>query len=268
MTRLRAHVRAVAAALIAVTAAANGPGAPPQKPSAPLPGAAPAPPPAAVKDAPTRAWDELLRAHVSGGLVDYDGVARDRAKLDALLAHVASRPATREERERDLAFLIDAYNATVVASVLRHGRPAKVLDVKGFFDGEKHAIAGRSWTLNELETHIRKTYGDPRIHFALNCAARSCPPLRARAFSQVSLDATLSDLTRAFLDGDGVRVDAGKKQVVVSKLFEWYGTDFEAKEGSVTSYLKKWATEPSRKAALDAGYAIVFQDYDWTLNTK
>jgi hypothetical protein len=196
--------------------------------------------------------------------VDYAGFARDRARLDRVLAGVA------EAKEPDLALLLNAYNATVVASVLRHDRPARVTDVKGFFDGERHRIAREKLTLNELETRIRRRYHDPRIHFALNCAARSCPPLWGRAFEAPTLERTLDTLTRTFLDGSGVKVEPGGK-VAVSKLFEWYGEDFAAAGGpggSIEKFLLRWLTDPARRAAVAGGGTIAFQEYDWSLNAR
>jgi hypothetical protein len=138
--------------------------------------------------------------------------------------------------------------------------------VKGFFDGRKHAVAGESLTLNELENKVRDRFKDPRIHFALNCASKGCPPLLARAFQEQTLDADLDLLTRRFLDGPGVLPD-GEGAVKVTRLFEWYAQDFVAKEGSVEGYLRKWVREPSRKKALEgAKVAVRFQEYDWALN--
>jgi len=209
------------------------------------------------------AWDAILAAHVSVRGVNYDGIASERAALDRYLKVVAEASG-----ELGLAFYLNAYNATVVASILDHGRPAKVLDVKGFFKELKHPIAKRSLTLDELETDIRKTYKDPRVHFALNCAARSCPPLHGRAFVAKSVDQVLGELTSRFLNGGGVVLDEAKKALQVSRLLDWFKEDFIAKEGSVEQYLKRWVAEPRRKDALARGAAIEFQAYDWTLNRR
>ena len=208
------------------------------------------------------AWDALLRAHVSDSRVDYRGFAKERPALDAYRRSIAEASG-----ELDFASLLNGYNAAVVASVLDTGQPARVLDVKGFFKERKHVIAGRELTLDELETRIRSRFKDPRIHFALNCAAVSCPPLYERAFTPGNVDAVLSERTRRFLNGAGVVVDA-QRGLVVSSLFDWYKDDFIAKEGSVAAYLKRWVSEPGRRAALDAGRPILFQVYDWQLNRR
>lgn len=226
-------------------ASANGGKAATPKPSAPA----------------AATWDALLRAHVADGRVDYAGMARDRAKLADFLSSVA-----RANGAQDKAFYLNAYNGLVVAAILDHGQPARVTDVPGFFDKKTFMVAGKPMTLNDLENHVRKTWHDPRIHFALNCAAKDCPPLHNRAFIANTLDATLEQLTSRFLNDRGVRVIPASKTIAVTKLFDWYKDDFVAKEGSVSAYLKKWVTERTRKQALDSGFVVTFQEYDWRLN--
>lgn len=214
------------------------------------------------------AYDRLLRRHVSaaGGRVDYAGLAGERAALDGYLRAVAAAP--EPAGKAGLAFCLNAYNATVLAAVLDRGRPARVLDANGFFDGDRHRIAGRALTLNELETHIRTTYQDPRVHFALNCAARSCPPLPGRAFAAADLDRTLDELTARFLNGPGVQPDRQRRELRVTRLLDWYRQDFVADAGSVEGFLRRYLTDPARRAALLGGWKIVFLDYDWGLNRK
>ncbi len=208
------------------------------------------------------AWDALLRAHVSDGRVDYRSLAKDRRALDGY------RQTLAEARgELTLASLLNAYNAAVLASVLDAGQPARVLDVKGFFKERKHVIAGRQLTLDELETSIRSRFKDPRVHFALNCAAISCPPLYERAFTPENVDAILDERTRRFLNGSGVAVDP-ERGLVVSSLFDWFKDDFIGKEGSVAGYLERWVREPKRRAALEARRPITFGVYDWRLNAR
>jgi hypothetical protein len=209
-------------------------------------------------------YDKLLTKYVSGSRVDYEGIKAERSILDDYLKKVGSASG-----DLKMAFYLNAYNALVLAAILDNNQPAKVTDVKGFFDAKTHKVAGKTLTLNQLEDYIRSTYKDPRIHFALNCAARSCPPLYGKAFSDSNLESVLTTLTSTFLNGSGVKLDEAKKQIKVTKLMDWYGKDFVAKEGSVEAYLKKWVTDKTKKAALDAGgYAIAFQGYDWTLNKK
>ena len=210
--------------------------------------------------------DGLLRAHVSSGKVDYAALRTKQAELDAYLASVATASGTLP-----MGFYINAYNALVLDALLAEpSLPANVTDLKGFFDGKKYKVAGKEVTLNDLEGSIRTQYKDPRVHFAFNCGAKSCPPLPARAFPEdpAALAKMLDELTHAFLNGSGVKVDDGKKEVQVTRLMEWYAGDF----GDVGAYLRANVTDPTKaatlKAALDGGYTITFQAYDWRPNAK
>jgi hypothetical protein len=213
--------------------------------------------------------DAVLKKSVSSGRVDYAAVRASKAELDRYLQNVAS-----VSGEQKLGFYLDAYDGIVLDALAdQDPLPAKVTDVAGFFDAQKHTIAGNSWTLNDLETHIRAA-GDPRIHFALNCGARSCPPLQSSSFPEdpTALDVRLDLATSAFLNGSGVRIDDARREIAVSSLFDWYKADFEKKDGSVQAFLLKHVSDPAKaqalKTAFDAGYVLTYQSYDWTPNAK
>ncbi len=206
----------------------------------------------------------LLAAHVTDGRVDYRGFAQDSAKLDAWLVTVANAPA-----DQPLGFWIDAYNALVIDAILdARVMPPKITDVAGFFDVVQHPMAGRSWTLNQAETYARKSWGDPRVHFALNCGARSCPKLASTPYPDdvAALDARLESATVAFLGTrEGVFVDHEGRKIWVSKLFEWYAEDFKA---GVPAFISDHTGDPSVKKAIADGYALDYQGYNWIPNAR
>jgi hypothetical protein len=211
----------------------------------------------------------VLSKYVSGGKVDYEGLRGDRADLDAYIKSVGSASG-----DLSLAFYLNAYNALVLAALLDSGPalPTNVIDLKGFFDAKKYKVAGKDVTLNELEGNARKTFKDARVHFAFNCGARSCPPLTSKIFTKDTVDKTLTDLTNKFLNGNGVKINKDKKEIQVTKLMDWYKDDFIANEGSIEAYLKKWVTDATKKAELEAalteGYKITYQGYNWNPNKK
>lgn len=216
------------------------------------------------------ALDGLLRQHVVAGRVDYPALEARNAELDAYLASVASAPEPQK-----LGFYLNAYNALVIDALLAEpALPAKVTDIPGFFDGKKYTVAGRSLSLNELEAHIRKTFADPRVHFVLNCGAVSCPRLFAVALPEddAELDRILRDATKRFLHEGGLVVDHEAKQLRYSKIFEWYKDEFNAKEGSVEAFMRKWMTDAKQIQGLDQGiaqgYAVTYLPYDWSVNRK
>lgn len=220
-----------------------------------------------VPDPDTSKYSALLQKYVAEGSVDYAGLRKDRAALDEYL-----KAAEDARGEHGLAFWINVYNASVIRDLLDSGEklPAKVTDLKGFFDTKKHKVNGSEPTLNELEGFVRKQWKDPRVHFAFNCGAKSCPPLPARAFADEKLGATLDELTRTFLDGPGIVLDAAKKELHVTKLLDWYKDDFVSREGSLEAFLRKHVTDGRKLGALDpqSGWKLVFQEYDWTPNAR
>ncbi|MBK7644345.1 MAG: DUF547 domain-containing protein [Planctomycetes bacterium] len=211
-------------------------------------------------------YSALLEKYVADGRVDYAGLRKDRAALDAYL-----KAASEARGEHGLAFWLNVYNASVLRDLVDSGEklPAKVTDLAGFFDAKKHTVNGESRTLNQIEGFVREHWKDPRVHFALNCGARSCPPLPARAFVEEKLDAKLEELTRAFLDGPGIVLDPKAKEVRVTKLLDWYRDDFTAGSGTLESFLRKHVTDGRKLDALGGAnsWKLAFQDYDWTPNS-
>ncbi len=224
------------------------------------------------------AWDLLLNRHVASGLVDYEGLRQDRATLDRYVASLqAVQPSQLGSREAQLAFWINAYNANIVKGVLDHAPLTSVKEVKGFFDRVRYRVGGRDLTLNEIEGEGR-ALGDWRIHFAVVCASSSCPLLRAEAYAADRLDAQLAEQTRQFLDNPqrGLRIEGGT--LWVSKIFDWYTTDFvPAKELGLLRRLTPEKLLPPIEPYLDRHIAqairskplsISFLDYDWSLNAQ
>ena len=211
--------------------------------------------------------DALLKRHVRAGRVDYAALAKRVAVLDQYLEGVAAQDASVLPGNAALAFYLNAYNALVLRQVLARWPAVKrVVDEPGFFDKQTHRVAGRTLTLNALENDvIRPRFREPRIHFALVCAARSCPPLQRRAFVARTVKRVLARLARGFIRSrHGLRKEG--EGFVASKLFEWYRKDFEDHAGSLAEYLARAA--PQHAQALRAGAAITFGEYDWRLNAR
>jgi hypothetical protein len=213
------------------------------------------------KTAPGQVWDELLQRHVSpDGLVDYRGFKRDEASLDAYLAYLGRHmPEGDWSREARMAWWINAYNAFTVKRILQYYPVQSMMDIEGgkTWDTRWIRLGGELYSLNQLEHDIlRKQFRDARIHFALNCAARSCPPLMNRSWSAATLEATLELRTRAFIrDSRHNRIEEGS--LAVSRIFEWYREDF----GDVRVFLGRYSEVKVRKDA-----RLTFMTYDWRLN--
>jgi len=226
----------------------------------------------------TALWGDLLAAHWRAGGLDYEGLAADSATLDRYLQSVSAADSATMERDRQLAFWINAYNAVVARFVLdRYPGISSVREVGGFFDGQTFEVAGRQMTLDEVETRAREL-GDPRVHFAVVCASTSCPDLRAEAYSGERIEAQLEEQTRAFLaDSEkGLRFDAGDGMLYLSSIFKWYAGDFTGGSTVVAFFSRgkiiDWLL-PHLPAELAAEIektepSVRYLDYDWSLNDR
>jgi Protein of unknown function, DUF547 len=217
--------------------------------------------------------DALLRAHVDAeGLVDYAALGRESAALDAYVASLASAPFEELGRDEKLALLINAYNAFTLRLILDHRPVASIKDIPSGkrWDDRRWTLAGETLSLDQIEhERIRPRFREPRVHFALVCAARSCPPLRAEVYVGERLEAQLADQTRrVHSDERWLRFDPASGTLQLTKLYDWYGSDFLRAAPSVEAYVA--AHEPSVRAALGAGERVRIRwlPYDWSLNEK
>lgn len=238
------------------------------------------------------AWDALLRAHVryaEGGnasRVDYAGVAKDRAALKAVLddyEKVSRGEFDAWTKPQQQAFLFNAYNAFTVEKILTRYPGIKSIRDFGTIFGNPwkdrfFTLFGQPAFLDRIEHEILRkegVYDDPRVHVAVVCASIGCPMLRNEAFRGDRLEAQLEDAFRRFLaDRSRNRYDPRSGKLEVSRIFDWYGKDFEKGHKGFTSvkqafsrYADLLADRPEDRAAVRAGKAeVTFLDYDWSLN--
>jgi len=231
-------------------------------------------------------WTAVLESFVDEkGRVDYEALARDRAGLDAWLARLArqgpkSTPSLFPTRNDRLAYYVNAYNALVFQGVLARG-PEKESVWKGglfsgysFFVSTKFRLDGETWSLKALEDDvIRRDFADPRIHAALNCASIGCPRLPREAFVPEKLDAQLDAAMREFVEEErNVAIDAGRKSVTLSKIFDWFDKDFlsfEKAHGNpdpkIVDYVNRYRVG---KPKLDRSFRVRYFDYDKRINGR
>lgn len=260
-----------------------------------LPGAvAPA---AAQFDHEHRAWDALLRRHVvvlaggQAGQVRYAGFRSDAAGLRAYtetLSKVGEAEFRAWDKPRQMAFLINAYNAFTVVKVLQRHPDLRSIRDFGTLIGNPwkdrfFTLLGRDSFLDEIEHGmLRKpgAYEEPRVHFAVNCASVGCPMLREEAYVAERLDAQLADQERRFLsDRSRNRFNGGVLEV--SRIFDWFKADWQggwrgigrdaAPVVSREQYFARHAhrladREEDRRAIVEGRAALRFLDYDWGLN--
>jgi hypothetical protein len=237
-------------------------------------------------------WNALVAKHVktfangNASNVDYAAMKTERA---ALAAYLTSLSAVSEaeygkwSKPQRLTFLINAYNAFTVELILtKYPALDSIKDFGSVFQSPwKKAffsLLGDKRTLDDVEHGMIRAPGvfdDPRIHVGVVCASIGCPMLRPEAFVAERLDAQLEDGMRRFMaDASRNRFDGASGRVQLSKIFDWYGKDFEkghkgfdSLKSLVARYADLLASSAEARAKLKAGdFRIEFLDYDWRLN--
>ncbi len=232
------------------------------------------------------------------GCVDYD-------RLRASPAYVDYRRCARQlqvfdlsvllSREEQLAFWINLYNALIVDAVIQFGVKQSVNEVRGFFWRAAYAIGGLRFNANDIEFGVLRANAshpaipgahfatndprlcfslsrrDPRIHFALNCASKSCPPIGV--YDAAKIDEQLETVARSFINSGGAEIDRARGEVRLSKIVQWYGPDFgtawlaRGYQTPLLRFVAKYvATEEDRQFILRGDARLRFQRYDWSLN--
>jgi hypothetical protein len=208
--------------------------------------------------------DRILRQNVRDQRVDYLSIRkRHWRELSNYLQTLAGVELNKGPRNERLATLINLYNASMIKAVIERLHADYSPSEEDFAVFKEKLVRTRDGviSLNHLENEIiRKQFKDPRIHVALVCGARSCPPLLPRAYVANGLDDVLEDNMRAFVN-DGVRnrIDTKNQKLYLSQIFDWYAQDFGGKE-QLRSYLQQYVQQDI------TGFELVFLDYSWDLN--
>ncbi len=208
-------------------------------------------------------WNAILQDYVSNaGFVDYTGLKKAESKLDGYLQTLsANTPKKSDKSIKAKVFWINAYNAFTVKLILNNMPVQSIRDIS---KGEPWSVSwielgSEVYSLNNIEHDIlRPTWGDARIHFAVNCAAKSCPPISNEAFTESNQDQKLEDLSKSFINNSKFNSVSSSK-LVLSKIFEWYKSDF----GELSAFIDKYTT-----VDIGSNPSISYQDYDWSLNGK
>lgn len=233
-----------------------------------------APPPStAAEDLLHAPFDTLLAKYVNGSGVRYDAWSRSPEDLRLLAAYVDTLEAAAVvdfERDAALAYWINLYNAVTLELVLSRYPVDSIKDTAGFlrspWNKKLVVVGGKELTLNAIENEIiRSRFGDPRIHFALNCASIGCPPLAKAAHRADHLNEQLESACRlAMNDPRYVRLEGSR--LVLTKIFDWYGEDFSRDGGSVPSFVARYRKDVQEILNRGEPLKIEFAEYDWSLN--
>jgi hypothetical protein len=234
----------------------------------------------AVFTAPARAettvdntlYAELLHKYVKNGVVDYQGFKKEEAKLDQYLKILEETEPKALSRNEQFAFYINAYNAWTIKLILSdYPGVQSIKDLGSLFKSPwKKKIAridGDVVTLDNIEHDtLRPRFKDPRIHFAVNCASKSCPPLRSEPYRGAVLDQQLTEMTKNFINDPQYNRLQGNT-LHVSSIFKWYSEDFN---DDIVGFFKKYAKGDFKERLNKQGgdIEVEYLDYDWSLNGR
>jgi hypothetical protein len=211
-------------------------------------------------------YNRLLTKYVTDAGVKYAAWKSDPADMKAIqdvVDGVAGEKVEGKSRNDQLAFYLNAYNAWILHEALEKYPTKSVKDALfTFFLTKRIKVAGQQMSFNGLEKDIiRQKFGEPRVHVALNCASRSCPPLNREPFRGEKLDRQLEKLTVAFVNSKkGVEPLPDQKSVALSMIFNWYKDDFKGVGGPIAFINQR------RNPPLPNDVKITYQEYDWDLN--
>lgn len=219
------------------------------------------------------AWDRLLKKYVNDqGLVNYKGITADSTELNKYLDMLSANtpdPKTWSESAQ-LAYWINAYNAFTIQLIIRNYPVKSIKDIAGSiplintsWDIKFILIGDNDYDLNNIEHGIiRKQFDEERIHFALVCAAISCPPLRREAFTAEKLDDQLNNQAKIFFN-DKTKNAISKNKAIISPILKWYGSDFRDKAVDLRAYINKYSN-----VKISSDVRVTYGDYDWALNDQ
>jgi hypothetical protein len=206
-------------------------------------------------------WNTLVQTNVSAtGEVNYEGFRQQRGQLREYIASLgAQMPEISWDKEDTLAYWMNAYNAMTVDLILRNLPLASIKDIDKPWNQRLWKLGSKWYNLDEIEHQILRKMGDPRIHFGINCASFSCPPLLNEAFSSAKVDAQLELLAVNFVN-DTRRNHISEDTIVISKIFDWFAKDFK-QNGSLIDFLNRYSKTPINSKARKK-----YMQYDWNLN--
>lgn len=226
-----------------------------------------------------QSWTAILVQYVRNGFVDYSGLAdHGQPSLNAYLRGLreASPGESGWRREERLAFWINTYNAFTIRLILDH-YPLRSIRSIGFLPLAAFrtkfiplGARGTPISLNVVENDIlRKQLQDPRIHFAIVCASKSCPALRSGAYRSSVIDQQLDEAARAFLDDSSKNHwEPASRTLYLSSIFKWFRDDFEGAGGTLPAFVGRYMRRPDAEAFASDTVRVVFLDYDWSLNGR
>ena len=197
--------------------------------------------------------------------VDYSAWSKDSRHAKVRDEILAINPASLGSKNEKLAYWINAYNVLTIDLITREGETESIKNLGSTFSSpwkvHKWTIAGKEYTLDNIEHDTIRPLGDARIHFAVNCAAKSCPDLRNEAYRASKIDTQLDEQTRLTFKNTtkGYKKEDGNT-IRLTKVLDWFDEDFN--DGDLNSWMQTYFPEVNEDTS------IRFFSYGWSLNSQ
>ena len=222
-------------------------------------------------------YDAILKKYVKGDFFDYASLrknAEDMAQFEAFMRWQAGADVKAMPRADQIAFYINAYNSCCIKAIIDHYPVHSPKDIDGFFDKIKFTVGGEELTISAIEyERLIANYKDMRAHFAVVCADRGCLPIKGSAWTGDALDTDLEAAAKKFVsDERQFKVDRDRKEIQISKIFEWYGEKFTKDPDRPAEkpelFLARWVGDDVRKMLESGEYKLKIIEWEWTLNER
>lgn len=222
---------------------------------------------------PTARFNQLLKRYVdTKGDVDYAAWKKNRSDLTSLgeaVADFAKLKTKGYSKAAKLAYWINVYNAVTIKGILEFYPLKSIKDKVGKkYDIWKHYTFGpKKLSLNAIEHEILRPLGDPRIHAAIVCASKGCPPLRNEAYREGMLDKQLDHNVQVWLRSSVKGLKIQGKTLHLSKIFFWFGKDFgDGSHAANLRWISRYVDAKTKKLLAQKGLVVKELDWDWALN--
>jgi hypothetical protein len=226
-----------------------------------------------------RGFAEFLGNFVSDSGVDYAALASIKPALEAYVLQLATVTTQDFNRDQQIAFWVNAYNALTVKLILDEKQPKSIMELDGgkVWDTRKYNIAGKLRTLNDIEHKMARPLTDGRVHAVLNCASKGCPPLLATPLVGENIESQLNKAATRW-----VKLNAftrTENSVAVNQIFQWFADDFakwqtpsiqglEPKETAALRFIGAFGPAGLAEELATEGITVSYAKYDWSLNQK
>lgn len=206
-------------------------------------------------------WNNLLKKHVSEqGNVNYKAFKKDAEELIKYIDYLSTKiPSDNWSNQEKLAYYINVYNANTIKLIIENYPIKSIKDIKNPWSIKFIKIGNESLSLSYIENNILRKMNEPRIHFAINCASKSCPKLLNIAYTTENVESLLEQVGTAFIN-DSEKNKISKEKVQLSKIFDWYKKDF-IKNRNLIDYINQYSLKE-----INSNAKITYLEYDWNLN--